>query len=254
MSEWELRVFDDEYNLSGIVDKHPKLGKNTYMHFTSTLKMYSFEEDVLTYETENTIYKCPLKYINTKPYRNVIPGYKEELTKRNEKSDSILDKIIAAAAKISLDVDLDDEFVIHILNLSEVGKVELEAIRKAEEERLIEIAKQYDDCVYVEVSNIDYGDKLAYHIGETCGTVESTVNSGLFQDSILYIKYRQNEDDTAFDFRYFPKEDGTCMETHSWSDNIKQAVIKNICPFPIQFNGEEIMPEETKIFTPANHR
>lgn len=253
MSNWELYVYNEHYNLSGIAEIHPRLGRNVYVRHTSSLQNYGFEEDILTYETRNTIYRCPLKYMYTKPYGGVVPKYKEELTKRDESSDSILDKIIAAAAKMSVGVETDDEFVVHILQLTEIGKVELEAMKKADDDRMIEIAQKYDDCIYIEVSNIDAGDKLAYHLGSECGTVEPDIHSGLFQDSILYMKYRQNEDDTALDFRYFPKGMGDCMETYSWSDNIKQAVIKNICNFQIKFNKQEIAPRETKVFTPEGH-
>lgn len=254
MSNWELYVYNEEYNLSGIADMHPRIGRNAYIAYTSKLKKYSFEEDVLIYETKNTIYKCPLKYINTKPYGNVIPEGKERLMKRDEVSDSILDKIIAASARLSLETELDHEFVAYILKLAEIGKAELAAIEEADDNRIIEIAQKYDDCIYIEVSNIDAGDKLAYHFCNECGTVYPYIHSGLFQDSILYTKYRQNEEDIALDFRYFPQGLEDCMETYSWSDNIKQAVIKNIRDFHITFNGEKIAPGETKAFTSEGHR
>lgn len=121
---------------------------------------------------------------------------------------------------------------------------------KSEDDNLIEIAKQYEDCVYLQVSNINSGDKLAYHIGEESGIVEPCSHLGMIQDSILYRKF--GDDDMAFDFRYFPERDYE-METYSWSDNIKHAVIKNICDFPIKFNGDEIASGETKVFTQEGH-
>lgn len=254
MSNWELYVYNERYYLSGIADKHPKLGRNTYIAYTSKLEKYSFEEDVLTYETMNTKYKCALKYMNTKPYGNVVPEYKRELIKRDETSDSMLDKIIAASVRLSVGVELDDGFVAHILKIAEAGKAELESMKAADDDRMIEIAKRYDDCIYIEVSNIDAGDKLAYHLGNKCGTIDPSVHSGMFQDSILYMKYRQNEEDTALDFRYFPRGLGDCIETYSWSDNIKQAVIKNICDHSIRFNEQEIAPGETKAFTTKGHK
>lgn len=253
MSYWELYVYDEHYNLSGTADVHPKLGKNAYVNHTSAMENYEFEEDVLTYETMNTIYKCPLKYMNIKPYGNVMPAYREKLTKRDEGSDSILDKIIAASAKLAVGVKLDDEFVAHIIKITEAGQEELKAIKKADDDRMIEIAKKYDDCIYIEVSKIDCGDKLAYHIGSQCGTVEPDVHSGMFQDSILYMKYEQNEGDISLDFRYFPQGFGDCMKTYSWSDNIKQAVIKNVCDYSIKFNDELIVPGETKAFPPKEY-
>ena len=115
----------------------------------------------------------------------------------------------------------------------------------------MEIAKKYDDCIYIEVSKISSGDNLAYHLGDDCGIVKPYIHVGMFQDSVLYMKYRQDEEDTALDFRYFPK--GTLMETYSWSDNIKQAVIKNMKGYSIFFNEQEVLPGETKIFTPEGH-
>lgn len=63
-----------------------------------------------------------------------------------------------------------------------------------------------------------------------------------------------NEEDIALDFRYFPQGMGDCMETYSWSDNIKLAVIKNTRDFCIRFNKQEIASGETKVFTPEGHR
>lgn len=251
MFDWELYVYNEHYNLSGIAENHPRFGRNVYLSHTSSLQEYSFEEDVLTYETKNTIYKCPLKYMNTKPYVKVVPEYKEELMRRDETSDSILDKIIAASAKMSVGTEADDEFLVHILQVTEIGKAELNAIKKADDDRMIEIAKKYEDCIYIEVSNIEEGDKLAYHLGSECGIVKPSIHVGMFQDSVLYMKYRQDEEDTALDFRYFPK--GTFMETYSWSDNIRQAVIKNTRDFRIEFNRQGIAPGETKVFTPEGH-
>lgn len=62
MRNWEPYVYDGEYNLSGTADVHPRLGRNVYVATTSTLVKASLEEDVLIYETRNTVYHCPLKY------------------------------------------------------------------------------------------------------------------------------------------------------------------------------------------------
>lgn len=63
MRNWEPYVYDGEYNLSGTADVHPRLGRNVYVATTSTLVKASLEEDVLIYETRNTVYHCPLKYM-----------------------------------------------------------------------------------------------------------------------------------------------------------------------------------------------
>lgn len=248
MSNWELYVFEGRYNLSGTADYHPSLGKNAYIGQTSTLQKYSFEEDILTYETRNTIYICPLKYMQTKPYGNVVAKYKKELAKKDENSDSMLDKIIAASAKLSLGRKKDDEFVAYIMTITKIGKAELRAIKRADDRRMIQIAKNYDDCIYIEVSNVATGDKLAYHIGDACGMVEPHVHAGTFQDSVLYAKHRRKKEDVDFDFEYFPRGIQDSMETCGWSDNIKQAVIKNMRDYYINFNGHGIAPGETKAF------
>ena len=112
MRNWEPYVYDGEYNLSGTADVHPRLGRNVYVATTSTLVKASLEEDVLIYETRNTVYHCPLKYMMVSPYGNVVQEYREELA-RLDTSENALDRIIAAAAKMSLGEpeDTADEMV-----------------------------------------------------------------------------------------------------------------------------------------------
>lgn len=277
MTDWQLYVYDEQYSLSGTADNHPSLGKNTYVSRTSSLVSFTYENEVLTYETRNTIYVCPLKYMSTKPYRNVVARYLEELTTRSEQSDSPLDKIIEVAARIAVISELgkpessrlnwpeeDDytikdaeyfrnDFVTYVASVQEIGQQEIKEADEYINMKLIEVAKQYDDCVYIEVSNVSSGSKLAYHIGEKTGVVEPYIHSGMFQDSVLYMKYRDTEDDFALDFRYFPKGFGDVLETYSWSDNIVRAVIKNDCGYEIEFNYERIEAGETKIFTSETH-
>lgn len=275
MTEWELYVYDEEYNLSGIVDNHPSHGKNVYVRGTSSLVSYVYKNDVLTYETRNTIYVCPLKYMSTRPYENVVISYKEELTRRTEKSDSILDKLIEASAKISLIWDIEhptergfwddekmtitdaealrDDYVNHILEAQEIGQKEIQAANAALNQQLIEMAKKYENCIYIEVSNVECGNRLAYHIGEYTGVIEPSIHTGMFQDSILYMEYGSEDDDFSLDFRYSPRGMGDIIDTYVWSDNIEQAVIKNDCHFTIEFDHENIEIGETKIFTKTTH-
>ena len=255
MRNWEPYVYDGEYNLSGTADVHPRLGRNVYVATTSTLIKASLEEDALIYETRNTIYCCPLKYMRVSPYGNVVQEYREELS-HLDTFENALDRIIAAAAKISLGEpeDTTDEMVRKIRTLQKTGQQEMAQMEEQEKQRLIENAGKYEDCVYIEVSSVHSGSKLAYHLGDAVGIVEPRVHSGMFQDSVLYMKYATEEDPCALDFRYFPKGFGDVMETYSWSDNIKQAVIQNQKGRSLNFNGEEIAPGETKVFTPATHR
>ena len=124
MMNWELYVYRGRYRLSGTADHHPVLGRNAYIAQTSDLVSSKWENDVLFYETRNTIYQCPLKYMSTSPYGNVVDSYKEKLSHLDEESDSVLDKIIAAAAKIA--TGKTDEFAEDILRRTEEGKKELE--------------------------------------------------------------------------------------------------------------------------------
>lgn len=234
------------------------------------------------YETRNTVYVCPLKYMSIWPYRNVGIEYKGELNHRANNSDSMLDQIIAAIAKLSLeiankkqeafmeqmitsdvewDAELekmstgfsDDEMLNRIRKLQELGQLEIEEMNQRENNRLVEMARQYDDCVYIEVSNVGSGSLLAYHLGDFTGVVHPSFHSGMFQDSVLYMKYPKEDDPCSLDFRYFPKGWEDIMETYSWSDNINQVVIKNETGRVLKFNHVDILTGEIAVFEPDTH-
>ena len=215
----------------------------------------------------------------TWPYQNVVVEYREKLTHRADSSDNILDKIIAASAKLSImearRVYLDpgkrvsrhydaickieedysgDLFVSHIIALQEQGQKEIDYLKQQENNRLMSIACNYEDCVYIEVSNVACGSLLAYHLGENKGVVYPYLHSGMFQDSVLYMKYSDESDSCALDFCYFPKGWEDEMETYSWSDNIAQVVIKNDTNHSLRFNRVDVPVGETVIFTPNGHR
>ena len=162
--------------------------KDIYISHTSKMVSSSLESDVLTYETKNTVYRCPLKYMTVHPYGNVSEEYKEKLTHRDEYSEYALDRIIGATAKIATNTVNTEGFVAHITKLQEQGQKELKAMGEEEKYRLCEIARQYEDCAYIEVSNVEQGNKLAYHFGSHTGIVKPSVHSGMFQDSVLYMQ------------------------------------------------------------------
>ena len=274
MTNWELYAYEEHYNLSGTADYHPTLGKNIYVSRTSSLVDFSFADDVLTYETRNTIYVCPLKYMIIWPYQNVVLNYREELTHRADASESILDKIIAATAKLSImetrkmyenpgggvsgslnaicntaDDYSEDELLHRIIELQAQGQKEIEELKQRENKRLIDIACNYEDCVYIEVSNVGCGNLLAYHLGEHKGVVRPELHSGMFQDSILYIKYAGEDDPCSLDFRYFPNGSDDTIETYSWSDNIVRAVIKNDTNHLLRFNKVDIPIGKAMVFS-----
>lgn len=251
MTNWQLRIYEDRYNLSGYADDHPNLGKDDYVATTSELVDYTFEDDVLTYITLNTKYICPLKYMSPKPYSNLILEGKEKMTHQADDSDDILDKIIAASAKLALGLP-EDEMLARIKELQEQGQAEIKEMEQKKNDLLINIAKQYEDCVYIEVSSVPEGSKLAYHLGEYTGVIYPHVHVGMFQDSVLYMKYATEEDPASLDFRYFP-HGWNDMETYSWSDNIKNAVIKNETKGVLRFNDRKIAPGDTVLFGTEGH-
>lgn len=271
MSNWSIyQDKNKEYNLSGTADIHPKLGRDVYVSYTSKLEHYELNEDVLTYETKNTIYMCPLKYMNTKnPIYANNRDYLKEIIDRNQ-SEDILEKIVKSEAEISLHKLVDfkynketneydklrepvfSDFTNYIINLSIEGKEELKKNRELEENRMISFLKDnnYENSLYIEISNISAGDKLAYRMnidGEIKeGVVYPYIHSGMFQDSILYTEYG------ILDFRYFPNWNG--MSTYHWSDNIEKVYVKNVMDVKFTFNGEEVDIGETKEFDNKNNK
>ena len=245
MSNWELSIYDGEFNLEGVGDYHPRLGKDAYISYTTKVEKCYLEDEILGYETKNTVYRCPLKYMTTNPYGSVTISNKEELMKRADDSEFLLDKIIAASAYISMDRASENEFAKHIVELQKVGQEELKEKQERENERLIEIVKGYEDAVYIEVSQINTGSVMAYHFGECVGVIQPELHAGMVQNSIIYTE--QIRDDLEIDFRYFPSGN-LGMETYSWSDNIKNVVIKNVKKDTIKYNTTNIESGETKVF------
>lgn len=249
MINWQLYVYNEKYSLSGTAENHPVLGKGAYISHTSKMVRYGLEADILTYETRNTVYQCPLKYMTICPYGNVSEEYKEKLTQRDRYSDDALDRIIAATAKIAMNIATTDSFLEHVKQLQKQGQKELNQMEEEEKQRLREIVMRYEDCVYIEVSNIEQGNKLTYHLGLHTGFVRPLIHSGMFQDSVLYKKSgSEGGDGCSLDFRYFPKMYGRVIETYAWSHNIKNVVIKNECSYDIAFNKNLVEQGETKVF------
>ena len=268
LTNWQLYVYKDRYSLAGQCDYHPVLGKNSYVAQTTSLVHYDYDEaeKVLLYETENTLYSCPLKYLSPFPYRNVVPEYKMELTHLYSDEVSILDKIISTMARISIRQDIEEEgrkdfykkykpakknlFVQELEVLISRGQEELKEREQQRHEQLISQAKKYEDCVYIEIAQLEHGDLLAYHIGSHTGVLKPHFHCGMFQDSIYYIEEFESEGKREYvDFRYFPRGFGLA-DTYRWSDNIKQAVLKNDSERAICFNDVKIMMGETAVIKP----
>lgn len=222
------------------------MGKFATIRRTSCLIDYKFENDVLYYETMNTMYICPLKYMRIE---YASPEDSKQLIEKYNNSDSILDRIIVVLAKLTLNKS-PDRFMKHILSLVKEGTKETELMKLNYMNHLCDEAIKYEDSIYLELSNIEYGDLLAFNINGQSGIVEPSVHFGTFQDSVLY----QFVDDTGekkinIDFRYFPGWFGSTVKTYVWNDCIKQAVIKNIRKNNVEFNKTIIKPSETVIFS-----
>lgn len=267
LSNWQIYVYDGRYNLSGQCDYHPVLGKNSYVSRTTSLVRYDFdaEEKILFYETRNTLYSCPLKYLLPYPYRDVVAEYKMKLANLYEDEASIIDKIISVMAIISIRQDIEggwrkdsyekyksgkkNKFMEEIESLISQGQEELKEKEQLRYGQLIAEAKKYEDCVYIEIAQLERGDLLAYHIGARTGILKPHYHSSMFQDSIYYVEYDVDKEYEYVDFRYFPRGFGLA-DTYRWSKNIKQAVLKNDSDRVICFNDVKIPIGETVIIKP----
>ena len=235
MKNWHISKWRGEYNLSGVGDNHPTLGKNIYISYTSHLIDYKVENDILYYETKNTKYKCPLKYIETDFYENT----KEDSIKslKDSLEDNKLDDIIRLEINLSKQ-DYSNEYTKYVYELTKSGKIEIAEYNENEKQRLLAKVKDKENSIYIEVSKIDSGDMASYNItidGKNyLDTVKPYVHSGMFQDSILYTV------PGVLDFRYFPQYNG--MESYHWNDTIKHIYLENCLDAPFTFNGKVINP------------
>ncbi len=241
MTDWELYVYEARYTLAGRADYHPRMGENVGIGRTSSLKNYRLEDDVLYYETRNTLYICPLKYMTLEPYKDVIKPYLKNLLKMGQKSEDALEQIVSASACMALGEK--SEMEAYIRNLQELGWQELREKERIENQRLYDIIKEYDSCIYIEMENVDFGGTLAYHMEDRFGVISPTVHVGMFQDSVLYLNSEE-----LIDFRYFPNGIGNSMETYSCSDHIEKIIIKNKTTAPLYFDEEPVGVEETRVF------
>ena len=264
---WQLWFSEGEYRLSGIAEYYPDYGKDCNIHGTSTILNTKLEDDILRVETKHSFYSCPLKYMKVEPYGNLVFDIMDGLSHFADGSDDPVKKIVAVSAKMRikaggqrwLDGEMprlekikpapveEDDFYRYIEELQKKGQEELKERKEEDEKRLMDAVKDYEDSVYLEVYDADNPGKLVFKIGEESGIIDPWCHSGMFQDSILYTRYPEG-DGQYIDFRYFPRGWGSSMETYGWTENIKQAVIKNAGEKSITFNGEPINPGETKIF------
>ena len=250
MTNWMVSRRYGEYNLCGTADKHPKLGRNVFVAYTSMFESCKLEDDILYYETKNTLYKCPLKYMDPHPYDKYDEEYIEKLLE-SLKEDDLLDNIIGAEVELTKGTK-NSELSSKISDLIVKGQEEIKHRREKHEQEAINYLKEngYKNSVYLNVSSIGGGDMLAYNVTvddkEVSGVSYPYVHTGMFQDSVLYTI------GGVLDFRYFPKHDS--IETYHWSDNIERAYIRNDMEYTFIFNGEYIAPGEIKEFNKERSR
>lgn len=254
MKNWEidflLNDYANEYNLNGVAEDHPKLGKNVFVAYTSQLKNAFIKDDTLYYETKNTLYVCPLKYIDRK---KLLSKYsKEELLSilnKLEEVSSDIDFVIKAQVEIALYNNHIEDFVLSdfskkVYEIALMGEKDLIEDEVRERDRLLNIVSNpnFLNSVYIEVSKIAYGDTLAFNINGELGIIKPSQHTGMFQDSILYSNYKE----PRFDIRYFPY--GDSFSFYAWSKNIEKVILKNEKKYPIYVgtgNSYEILPNET---------
>ena len=273
---WQLWFAEGEYRLSGIAEYYPDYGKDCSIHGTSTIQDITLENDILRVETKHSVYSCPLKYMKFEPYGNLTFDAMDEWSHFADGSDDPVKKIVAVSAKMRIKLGghrwkegemefrgrkekmpylekikpeavEEDDFFKYIADLQIIGQKELKKREEDKNNRLLKIVKGYGDSIYLEVDDGDNPGKLAFYIEGEAGIIKPEGHTGMVQDSVLYIKYPEG-DSSYIDFRYFPKGWGSIMETYSWSENIKQAVIKNAGEKRITFNEVQIKPGETKVF------
>lgn len=229
MANWMIHTYGNTVYLSGIADNHPKLGINIYVSHTSKIEeVISYDGDILKVKTHNSIYICPLKFLRKDFVNNKIDDVNELQPELYE--------VITIINELA-DKNIDNTRKQSILNMIELGEKELKHKKDTENNRLISIAKNEENSIYLELSSISSGNTLAYNISGEAGIIEPIVHVGMFQDSVLYMQ------DGIVDFRYFPK--GTDLEIYSWSDNIEKVIVKNMKNYDIKVDKQTIKAGET---------
>ena len=260
MKEWELYTFKGSYSLIGLVDAQPEYGKDVRMEPVAPMVNYTLEGDNLIYETEDAVYICPLGCLTTVPYEDFFYEDIEELKEQIKEKKNDLDRIIHVLVVNALEEQPDGpeaEFVMWVRELQKRERQERREKEEKENERLMEEARMYEDCIYMELMSLT-NDKIGYHLEDAAGVMEPKTCWGSMRNNsrVLFSMYPEGGNPCRLDFRYFLdfSKDSMGIRSYSWSKNIKQAVVKNAGGCVLMFNGCELQPGETKIFTREAHR
>lgn len=257
LSKWKLLNFGDWIGLSGIADKHPKLGNNITVSSTSEIVKVEYEEDGLRCFTKNSVYVCKYKdisfedlHINNKSELDTDAGklynkYIRIVLYKIRNSENCSCKISSNLKDICISQDKKDEFD-KILKLATIGEKEYEQKIKKYEEELISKAREHDNCIFIDLTSVSTGGKLAFNINGKTGIINPSVHVGMFDDTVLYTNDENEED--GIDFRYYVGFKD--ITPYSWTENIEHVVIHNCKGHLITFNGARsegihIEPDET---------
>ena len=77
MINWTIVKGDEDYFLHGTCDYHPYLGKNAFVSRTSPLEKYTFEDDILNYETRHTVYTLEIVQSNAMEIKGLTEKYRD---------------------------------------------------------------------------------------------------------------------------------------------------------------------------------
>lgn len=269
MQAWELHkdIFAEEENLVdgndyfllGITYEYPDTCGMVGFQTTVPVVSYSVEEDVLTYETEDTIYICPFSCMAENPYATWETECLEELEELVKEPKNELDCILYASVLQAYEAPLassGNELVDWVREWMERNRQERLAKIAQEEQRVFEQLKDKENYIYIAFSQV-CENKLFYHIGEKSGVAQPLTywRSGN-ENRELYLLYEENSFSRSLDFRYVTLIRDVEMEikTYNWTADIQRAIIKNATENKaIRFNGEVILPGETKEFTRKTH-
>lgn len=212
------------FYLTGTAERHPKLGRNAVLAFTSSVVDFNIDRDnkIVTFETRNTKYVCDFKFFDTTEVQTVISKQKRMDTKTRELSN-FSNECVAFTQYVKLrgtseavgKKEFEDWF-----KLLTIGEKELEERKIDNNKELITKASEYSNCIYMEIETISKGTNIAFNINGESGILEP-LNQQYVQDNIIEYSDRQRK----ILFKYKPF--GKIIEIHQISSNIERLVIHN---------------------------
>lgn len=258
-AEEENLVDGNDYFLLGITYEYPDTCGMVGLQTTVPVVSYSVEEDVLTYETEDTIYICPFACMEENPYATWETECLEELEELVKEPKNELDCILYASVLQAYEAPLassGNELVDRVHEWMERNRQERLAKIAQEEQRVFEQLKDKENYIYIAFSQV-CENKLFYHIREKTGALEPlTYWNSSNENRELYLLYEEDRFSRSLDFRFLTDivDETLIVRTYNWTGDFDRAIIKNETTNRIlRFNGEIVMQGETKVFTKETH-